>query len=37
MGIAKTLGERYVLWEDNPDIDHVVDEAFRFIRHGLEP
>lgn len=37
MGIAKTLGERYVLWEDDPDIDRVVDEAFQFIRHGLEP
>ncbi|WP_372603138.1 TetR/AcrR family transcriptional regulator [Actibacterium sp.] len=37
MGMAKALGERYVLWADTPDIDHVVDEAFSMIRNGLEP
>jgi len=37
MGIAKTLGERFVLWEDTPEIDTVVDEAFAFIRNGLRP
>lgn len=37
MGLAKALGERFVLWEDEPDIDHVVDEGFRFIKYGLQP
>ncbi|SOE16543.1 TetR family transcriptional regulator [Hoeflea halophila] len=37
MGIAKTLGERYVLWDDTSDIDHIVDEAFAMIRDGLAP
>jgi AcrR family transcriptional regulator len=37
MGIAKTLGERFVLWEDTPDIEAVVDEAFSLIRDGLKP
>ena len=37
MGIAKTLGERFVLWDDAPAIDHVVDEAFALIRDGLSP
>lgn len=37
MGIAKTLGERYILWDDTSDIDHVVDEAFSMIRDGLAP
>jgi AcrR family transcriptional regulator len=37
MGLAKTLGDRFVLWEDEPDIDHVVEEGFRFIKYGLQP
>lgn len=37
MGIAKTLGERFVLWEDEVDIDRVVDEAHDFICNGLAP
>ncbi|MCV2882529.1 TetR/AcrR family transcriptional regulator [Actibacterium sp. XHP0104] len=37
MGMAKTLGERFVIWEAEPDIDRVVDEAFALIRTGLEP
>src|SRR6056297_933503 len=37
MGIAKTLGERFVLWDETPDIEHVVDEAFALIRSGLAP
>lgn len=37
MGMAKALGDRYVLWEDAPDIAHVVDEAHRLICKGLEP
>lgn len=37
MGIAKTLGERMVLWPDRPDHDRVVQHAFDLIRHGLTP
>ena len=37
MGMAKTLGERYVLWSDAPDIDRVVAEAHRLVREGLAP
>ena len=37
MGIAKTLGDRFILWEETPDIDTVVDEGFAFIRDGLKP
>jgi len=37
MGIAKTLGERYVLWGDADDLDRIAEEAFDLIRRGLEP
>ncbi|MCV6591902.1 MAG: TetR/AcrR family transcriptional regulator [Silicimonas sp.] len=37
MGIAKSLGERMVLWEDAPDHDRVVDAAFALIENGLKP
>ncbi|WP_281985273.1 TetR/AcrR family transcriptional regulator [Thalassorhabdomicrobium marinisediminis] len=37
MGMAKALGDRYVLWEDAPDIGHVVDEAHHLICKGLAP
>lgn len=37
MGVAKTLGERFVLWEDAPEIDRVVDEAVALITNGLKP
>lgn len=37
MGVAKTLGDRFVLWEDTPDLDRVVDSAFALIRDGLGP
>jgi AcrR family transcriptional regulator len=37
MGIAKTLGERFVLWETEVDIDRVVAEAHKFICNGLAP
>ncbi|WP_422047936.1 TetR/AcrR family transcriptional regulator [Shimia sp.] len=37
MGIAKTLGERFVLWQEEADIDRVVAEAHRFICEGLAP
>lgn len=35
MGMAKSLGDRYVLWEDEPDIDKVVAEAHSLISRGL--
>lgn len=37
MGMAKALGDRFVLWDDAPDIDHVVEEAHRMISRGLAP
>lgn len=37
MGLAIKLGERFVLWEEAPDIDRVVAEAFTMIRDGLAP
>ena len=37
MGMAKALGDRYVLWDEGPDIDRVVDEAHRMICKGLAP
>ncbi|MCB1332663.1 MAG: TetR/AcrR family transcriptional regulator [Roseivivax sp.] len=37
MGMAKALGDRYVLWDDSADIDRVVDEAHRMITRGLAP
>ena len=37
MGIAKTLGERFVLWEDDADIGQVVAEAHNLICKGLAP
>ncbi|MES0864307.1 TetR/AcrR family transcriptional regulator [Ruegeria sp. SCPT10] len=37
MGVAKTLGERFVLWEDDVDLERVVDEAHKFICNGLAP
>lgn len=35
MGIAKILGDRFVLWDEGADLDHVVDAAFDMIRDGL--
>ncbi|WP_306119787.1 MULTISPECIES: TetR/AcrR family transcriptional regulator [unclassified Roseitalea] len=35
MGMAKTLGERFVLWRRDVDIDTVVAEAFDLIENGL--
>lgn len=37
MGIAKNLGDRFVLGEEKPDLDRVTDEAFALIRDGLAP
>lgn len=37
MGMAKALGDRYVLWNDAPEIDHIVEEAYALICNGLKP
>lgn len=37
MGIAKTLGERFILWEEDADIERIVTEAHKFICNGLAP
>lgn len=37
MGIAKALGERFVLWDDQADLERVVAEAHDFICNGLAP
>ncbi len=36
MGIAKTLGERAVVWGDETPIDHVVEAAHDMIVNGLK-
>jgi AcrR family transcriptional regulator len=36
MGIAKTLGERAVVWGDQTPIDHVVEAAHDMIVNGLK-
>jgi AcrR family transcriptional regulator len=35
MGMADFLGMRWVLWEDSPDIDRVVDTAMDLLRAGV--
>lgn len=35
MGMAKTLGERYVLWDTKADVRAVVEDAFDLIENGL--
>lgn len=37
MGMSKALGDRFVLWDEAPDIDRVVDEAHKLICNGLAP
>ena len=37
MGIAKGLGERFVLWGDERSLDAVADTAFEMISGGLKP
>lgn len=37
MGIAKNLGDRFVLGEEQPNLERVTDEAFALIRDGLAP
>ena len=36
MGIAKTLGERAVVWGDETPIDDVVEAAHDMIVNGLK-
>lgn len=37
MGMAKALGERYVVWNEARPIDELVDAAYDLISHGLAP
>jgi len=37
MGLADFLGMRFILWEDEPPIDRVLEQAMALIRRGLEP
>lgn len=37
MGIAKNLGDRFVLWEEHGDLEAIADAAFDMIRDGLSP
>ncbi|MDC0712131.1 TetR/AcrR family transcriptional regulator [Stigmatella sp. ncwal1] len=37
MGIGDFLGMRWVMWEDDPGLERVLDTAMALIRHGLEP
>jgi AcrR family transcriptional regulator len=35
MGMTDFLGMRWVLWEENADIEHVVDSVLDLLRHGV--
>jgi AcrR family transcriptional regulator len=37
MGLAKGLGERFVLWGDTRSLDEVASTAFDMIKYGLNP
>ncbi|MBV0913788.1 TetR/AcrR family transcriptional regulator [Anianabacter salinae] len=37
MGIAKNLGDRFVLWEEHGDLEAIAEAAFDMIRDGLSP
>ncbi|MBL0698349.1 TetR/AcrR family transcriptional regulator [Comamonas sp. JC664] len=37
MGISDFLGMRWVLWEEDPGLDRVLDTAMTLISHGLDP
>lgn len=37
MGIGDFLGMRWVLWEEDPGLERVLDTAMALIRHGLDP
>ncbi|WP_426748502.1 TetR/AcrR family transcriptional regulator [Myxococcus faecalis] len=36
MGIGDFLGMRWVLWEEDPGLERVLDTAMGLIRHGLD-
>ncbi|NMO17339.1 TetR/AcrR family transcriptional regulator [Pyxidicoccus fallax] len=36
MGIGDFLGMRWILWEDNPGMERVLDTAMNLIQHGLD-
>jgi AcrR family transcriptional regulator len=36
MGIGDFLGMRWILWEDNPGMERVLDTAMGLIQHGLD-
>lgn len=36
MGIGDFLGRRWVLWSSEDALEHVVEQAMSFIRHGIE-
>ena len=36
MGMGDFLGMRWVLWQGEGGLEHVLDTAMEFIRHGLE-
>jgi AcrR family transcriptional regulator len=36
MGLGDFLGMRWVLWEGEGGLEHVVDTAMDFIRHGMD-
>jgi hypothetical protein len=35
MGIADFLGMRWVLWEDDQDVERVVDTVMELLRSGI--
>jgi AcrR family transcriptional regulator len=36
MGIGDFLGMRWVMWEEDPGLERVLDTAMSLIRHGLD-
>jgi hypothetical protein len=37
MGIGDFLGMRWVIWEEDPGLERVLDAAMDLISHGLDP
>jgi AcrR family transcriptional regulator len=37
MGIGDFLGMRWVLWEEDPGMERVLDTAMSLIQHGVDP
>lgn len=37
MGISDFIGMRWVLWEEGPVPDSVIDAVMHLLRHGMEP